>query len=281
MNEECVSLRRYTQQRERCLCWGREPLEGASESVPRRAPVRGPLVGAQTHRVWVAFLQLENEEYEAEASLRTHCCLPMNKITVWLTQRPWIHCQLVLWDDERRTYYTFSVDSNRPVHVFERKEFQKGWDFLELRVSEACELRIYNFLVAQIGKRMNSSGQLMALFFPLDSGGERWFCSELVAAALEAGGIIDFAYWDGIDGPCGVVMHQLYDYLLTKGPAGPNCEVAKLAGNPVAVANIFKHLAQPGARIALQTDDGLPQSLANAAAISRHQYQLLQQQQKK
>lgn len=266
MSDECVSVARYTLRRQRCVCWGREPLEGVTEA--RRQPARLPMNGAQTHRVWVAFLRLKNEEYEAEASLQSYCCLPMNKITVWLTQRPWIHCQLVLWDDEKRLYYTFSVDSGRPVHVFERKEFQAGWDFLELRVSEACELRIYNFLVAQLGKPMNRSGQLMALFFPLDSGGERWFCSELVAAALEAGGVIDFAAWDGIDGPCGVVMHQLYDYLLTDCRT---CTVRLLPGNPVAVANIFKHLEQPGARIALRTDDGLPQSLAAAAAAAKQQ----------
>lgn len=265
MSYDCASVTRYTVHRQRCVCWGREPLESVGEAA-RRPQVQMPMNGAPMHRIWVAFLRYKNDEYEPEASLRTYCCLPINRVTVWLTQRPWIHCQLVLWDDEKRLYYTFSVDSGRPVHVFERKEFQNGWDFLELRVSEACELRIYNFLVAQLGKTMNSSGQLMALFFPLDSGGRRWFCSELAAAALEAGGIIDFSTWDEVDGPYAVVMHQLYDYLVDECRS---CIVRKLPGNPVAVSVMYRRLEQPGVRIAMKTDDGLPQSLASAAARTR------------
>lgn len=232
----------------------------------RSQQTRPPIDCTHKHRVWVAFLRLKNKEYQEEASLRTYCCIPMNSLTVWLTQRPWIHCQLVLWDDEKRLYYTFSVDSLRSVHVFERKEFQEGWDFLELQVTEACELRIYNFLVAQLGKQMNSSGQLMALFFPLDSGGARWFCSELVTAALEAGGVIDFAEWVDVDGPYAVVMHQLYDYLRDECT---RYNVQLLDGNPIAVSNTFKHIEQSGVRIAMRTADGLPQSLASAAAAGR------------
>lgn len=254
-----TSAARYTVPRQRCLCAGREP--------PAVAPaVRGPFDGNHTHRVLVAFLRLENEEYQAEASLRTYFCLPMNAITVWLTQRPWIHCQLVFWDCELRQYYTFSVDSDRPVHVFDRKSFERGWDFLALYVTEQCELRIHNFLVEQLGKTMNSSGQLTALFCPLDSGGERWFCSELVAAALQAGGVIDFGAWEAADGPYSVVMHQLYDFLRYECRT---CIVRPLSGNPVAVERMFTHLERSS--IALFDSDGNMLSLSEAVAANRQQ----------
>lgn len=222
--------------------------------------------GRHTHRVLIAFLRFDNEEYQAEASMVTYFCLPMNKITVWLTQREWIHCQLVFWDCELRQYYTFSVDTKRPVHVFDRKSFERGWDWLALYVTEQSELRIYNFLVAQLGKTMNASGQLTALFCPLDSGGERWFCSELVTAALQAGGVIDFSTWETADGPYGVVMHHLYDFLLHQCRT---CVVRKLPGNPVAVENLFLYLNQPGLPVALYDEDGDMISLSEAAAMSR------------
>ena len=256
----CVSQARYTQVRSRCFCMGREPLAPVPSS-------RGPIDGSHTHRVWVAFLRLENDEYEGEASLRTYCCLPMNWLTTWLTQRPWIHCQLVFWDCEARQYYTFSVDSARPVHVFDRKSFARGWDFLELQVTEQCELRIYNFLVRQLGKTMNSSGQLTALFCPLDSGGERWFCSELVAAALYAGGVVDFGSWEGVDGPYSVVMHHLYDYLRHECRT---CAVRALPGNPVAVANVLTFLERPGVRVSLCGEDGVLLSLSEAVSNSKN-----------
>lgn len=262
MSDEFATVARYTMRRERCVCWGQAPLASVGAD-PRRQPARGPLNQTSTHRIWVAFLRLKNEEFQAEASLNSFCCLPTNKLTVWLTQRPWIHCQLVFWDNEQRLYYTFSVDGGRPVHVYERKSFQNGWDFIELLVSESCELRIYNFLVAQLGKSMNRSGQLMVLFFPVDSRGERWFCSELVAAALEAGGIVDFSEWDGISGPSGVVMHHLYDYLLQECKA---CPTKLLSANPVAISDMYKVLEQPTTRFAIRTEDGMFQSLRGAAA---------------
>ena len=250
---------RYTTLRQRCLCAGHEPPAPAPSS-------RGPMDGSHRHRVLVAFLRLENDEYHAEASLRTYFCLPMNRITVWLTQRPWIHCQLVFWDCELHQYYTFSVDTARPVHVFDKKSFERGWDFLALYVTEQCELRIHNFLVQQLGKTMNSSGQLTALFCPLDSGGERWFCSELVAAALQAGGVIDFAAWESVDGPHGVVMHQLYDFLRYQCRT---CIVRPLAGNPVAVERVYSHLSQHADTVALFDEDGEMLSLSEAVMRSR------------
>jgi hypothetical protein len=219
--------------------------------------------GERKHRVWVAFLRLDNDEYHAEASLRTYCCLPMNSITVWLTQRPWIHCQLVFWDAEAQQYFTFSVDTIRPVHVFDRKEFKAGWDFIELRVTEESELRIYNFLVQQLSKTMNSTGQMTALFCPIDSGGERWFCSELVAAALEAGGVIDFATWEGVGGPYAVVMHQLYDYLRY---SCKSCEVRVMSTNPVSVMGTLNTLDRSTERFSLWDRDGNPMNLGEVAS---------------
>ena len=259
-----ASANLYAHRRTSCLCRGCPGLDAEGSARPHTPGSRGQT--GTTHRIWIAFLRLENEEYDGEASMRDYCCLPMNKLTVWLTQRPWIHCQLVFWDEENRCYYTFSVDSMRAVHVYDRKEFARGWDFIDLQVSEQSELAIHNFLVGQLGRSMNTSGQLMALFFPLDSGGRRWFCSELVAAALECGGVIDFDTWDGVDAPCAVVMHMLYDYLLRDGA---HVRARLLSINPVVKTTIMQTFENPKARIELRAGDGLPQSVAAAALMYR------------
>lgn len=227
---------------------------------------RSPINATQNHKIYVAFLREKNAEFEVERCGVTFLCLPINSVTVWLTQRPWIHCQLVFWDEVHKQYYTFSVDTKRAVHVYDRKQFYEGWDFIELNVTEACELSIYNFLIAQLGKTMNTSGQLMALFWPIDSYGRQWFCSELVTAALQAGGLIDYNLWEGVQGPYAAAPHHVYDYLINHCRA---CPVRLLEGNPVAITQMFVEVRRNGPISLRPTASGLPASLAEVAASRR------------
>lgn len=213
------------------------------------------------HRVWVAFLRYKNDEYESEKSMRDYILFPMNWLTVQATGWPYIHCQLVIWDEIRKQYVTFSVDNKRPVHVYDKKTFRAGWDFIELGVTEQEELLIYNFLVAQLGKPLNTSGQMLSLVLPSSGRGHTWFCSELVAAALDHAGLIDYKAWPGIKEAAAVAPHHLYIYLTRYCLT---CTITKLEGNPVSVASIHRAAVSAG-KISL-SEDRLPTSVVQHAA---------------
>jgi hypothetical protein len=252
----------YTMEKGRCLCRGQKP--SASSRLDLSAP-RPPLDmspgASRNHTVWVAFLMYDNDQYQQERSLRDYI-IPMNWLTTVVTASPFIHCQLVLWDEQRKQYYTYSVDDRRPVHVYHEKAFRRGWRFVALSLTEREELLVHNFCVQQLGKPLNHAGQLAIFFMPQSGNGQSWFCSELVAAALAQAGLLDFASWSAADKPCKVAPHMLFDYLLNHCTA---CPVTLLPGNPVSLANLHKAAARAGKISQALTASGLPLSIASHA----------------
>jgi len=160
-----------------------------------------------------------------------------------VTGSPMIHCQLVFWDQARKQYYTYSVDDSRPVHVYDRKAFRRGWRFVALDLTEREELIAQNFCAAQLGKPLNSAGQLTIFLLPQSGRGHSWFCSELVAAALKAAGILQFDQWRGVNRPCEVAPHMLFHFL-TKHCT--TCPVTLMRNNPVSLLNLHKQAASAG-----------------------------------
>ena len=251
----------YTYPLQRCLCYGRQPsvLQHVN-AHGTRAPLDA--AGARTHSVWVGFLDYNNDEYERERSMRDYFFLPMNWLTVKLTGRSFIHCQLYFWDELRKQYYTFSVNDRMPVYVEHKTHFRKGWRFVRLGVTEQQEVLVHNFCVAQLGKELNTAGQHWLLISPVSGGGRTWFCSELATAALEAAGLIDYGAWPGVTCAAGAAMHHLFDYL-TKHCI--TCPTELLAGNPISVAELHKAAVSRG-KIALTNE--LPASVVSHATNS-------------
>lgn len=259
------SLHRYSFPRQRCLCEGR-PLSIYSRSMPAglRPPLDTSARAPRTHGVYMAFLKYQNDEYEPERSMRNYAILPMNWLTVKLTGREYIHCQPVFQDqgdNGEPQYYTFSVDNARPVHVYDSKSFRAGWDFVKLNVTEMQELAMYNFCVAQLGLPLNVTGQLTILVVSYSGGGRSWFCSELATAMLEAGGLIDYSAWPGVDRPSAAAPHNLYDYL-TKHCT--SCDVELLPGNPISLMRT--HIAAQNAGPIRLAGGTLPVSIVQHAA---------------
>jgi hypothetical protein len=246
----------YTYPLARCRCHGRQPRLNGPSAGDNLGQQRAPLNSTQTScSVWVGFLLDKNDEYVPGGSLSSSL---MNRAAVWLTGAPYIHCQMVFWDEERQVYYTYSVDDTRPVHVWDRKGFKAGWRFVRLCVTERQELVMQNFLAAQLGKPLNRPGQLSVLFFPIPGEGESYFCSELVAAALEAAGVINYDEWPGVTQAAEVAPHELFSYL------NERCTTVRrelLPGNPVRMRDVVQQSAARGTiplrsgRIPMSVDD--------------------------
>jgi len=258
LSERYGTQSQYTVAQTRCLCYGKRA--GARRAVAS-AQQRPPITSTDaTHTVWVAFLLYENEEYEQERSMRDYTFVPLNRLTVMLTGYNFIHCQLVFWDDPRQCYYTYSVDGARAVHVWDRKSFRAGWEFVRLQVTESQELLVQNFLARQLGKPINRAGQLSVLFWPMSGNGETWFCSELVTAALEEAGLVDYDAWPDVSEAAAAAPHNLFFYL-TEGYT--LCTAEHMNGNPVAITTTHQLAARTG-KIAMQRGQ-LPQSVAERA----------------
>jgi hypothetical protein len=250
----------YKQAVARGLSYGVAPstINQVNEHGTRPPLDMSPSGGPRNCRVYVAFLNYQNNEYEQERSMRDYVLLPMNWLTVQLTGRPFIHVQLVFWDALRKTYVTFSVDSAHPVHVLSTKGFRAGWSFVQLDLTEREEIAVYNFCVAQLGKPLNTAGQLWIFLKPVSGRGNSVFCSELVVQALESAGLVDYAVWPEVKEAAGAAPHNLFDYL-TKYCR--RCPTTLMLANPVHMIAVHRE-AQTRGKIDLPVG-GLPISIVD------------------
>jgi len=146
-----------------------------------------------SHYVWVAFLHYHNDEYRQEQWLRDYRVLPTNWLTCKLSGSSIFHCQLFFWNQQQQTFVTFSVDAHQQhVHFATTKQFQRGWTFLRLTVSQQQERDMYEFLAAEAAaeRPFNWLGAMLLFLRPVDTGGQSWFCSQLVVAALQRAGLL-------------------------------------------------------------------------------------------
>lgn len=241
----------------RCLCKGQMPTLNPPDV---RDIKHQPINDTKVHPIWVGFTHWDNTYYEHPVSMRDFCCLDMNWITTFVTRRPYIHCQIVFYNAFTGKYYTFSVDYERNVHVYDEKEFARGWTWVRLSVTERAEMAMHNFLVEQLGKPMSALGQYMALtWFPASGNNERWFCSELIARALIEGGII----CDENVLPEAMAPHHLLDYLLNECAYTPRPYAQPQ--NPVSLLAVQRAAEEHQIEIEIP-EEGFGQSVASAVA---------------
>lgn len=151
--------------------------------------------------VLVAFLS--HTEATKEVWCRDYFCLPLNAVTSWWTDSPYIHVQIAFYvrisgggrSQPENTFMTFSVDNNRGrVHAYENKQFsdEYAWTFLKYNLDRRLRNRktgesvlqvnaAYDFCDAQVGKPARKWGMLASGLFG-GFGGKRksYFCSELL-----------------------------------------------------------------------------------------------------
>jgi len=216
-NDSEMNPERYTRPMERCFCHGK---------------YFGP--DTKQHVIFVAFLDLDNDEREQPGSMDDHI-VPWNRLAAALGRTTITHTQLVFVDTELEEFFTVSTDMLRGVHCMSRKTFAKrGWHFLCLRVDERTEVAIYNFLMSQHGKPFSRWGIIWLYMQPVDMHARMWFCSELAVAALRAGGLLHEWHRQ----PYTVPPHELYEYLTSNPELANRC--IKLKNNPVFAAAVRK-----------------------------------------
>lgn len=156
--------------------------------MPVECPCAGHFDASGRHYVWIAFLNIDNDQYAAEQRGRDYRLVPMNAWTVWLSNSPWFHCQLLFWNEKQSTFVTFTVNSYYSTVLYDtRKQFSRGWRFYRIETDAQREAAMYDFLVEEYRARtpFNQWGALALYVRPIDAGGRAWFCSELVVAALQ------------------------------------------------------------------------------------------------
>lgn len=104
------------------------------------------------------------------------------------------------------------------------------YSYLQLGCSKRAEAAMLAFARQQIGKPFSGTGMARSLIWPRTPTGDSWFCAELVAACLQAGGLLNR------DSNPGAATPQSL-YRLYKGQAAA-------AANPYTLRNQF--LSTPG-----------------------------------
>lgn len=216
----------------------------------------------ESHRVWIAWLNAA----DADASTSVSCIGSLlNWLTGLATGRAQQHCQIVLWDNDAQTFYTYSVDYKiGHVYVWHLKSFLREWSVVELTATAEQELAVRNFLVRQIGKPYNAANAIMWPFGGSSGRGRSWFCSELAAEALLRGALLDLQEWGGpgysAPQPYSLAPHQLYDYFTTPGRCTTSAMPRQLANNPMMVRALVRDIAE--------SNETLPPLLAANAELS-------------
>lgn len=148
----------------------------------------------------------------------------LNRAAAWLAggtpeRPPYIHAELLfvpehgLTSGDEVSGQACSIVYNRNVHM-ERKRFSRSqWVFRSMNVSQTQYDLMYNFCKAHVGEPFNKLGYFLAWtpllapspsFYTWLGMSHRWYCSEIVVAALKAGGMLPATY------PASVHPNTLY-----------------------------------------------------------------------
>ena len=160
----------------------------SAECLCRATVARVGSPNDSAHAVWVAFLSIDNRQYDQETWGLDYVCLPTNRLTSLFSRSPFMHCQLLFWDEAAQHSRTYSVDaSRRCVFTEGLKTFAVGWTFVRVDVTREQECAMRAFLDEQLGKPFSARayGLFCVPASVLGTSGTDWFCSELVVAALQ------------------------------------------------------------------------------------------------
>ena len=101
--------------------------------------------------------------------------------------------------------------------------------YVQIGCSTKAVAAMHNFARKQIGKPFSSTGMFRSIIYPRTTTGESWFCAELVAACLKAGGLMS-----SDSNPGSATPHSLYETYRRQGA---------IAANPCTLRNHFSTTA--------------------------------------
>lgn len=172
-----------------------------------RCACKGHFMDSQheRHLIWLGFVV---DDAQATTPLTLLNWL-MIKLTSLLSGSDITHAQIVFYDHDAQRFYTYSANMQNGVACSFTKEFSNsGWRFLQIDVSERQEMAVRRALIEQLDKPFDFWGALRAFFWPRQTTGRAWFCSELALTALKAAGLATTAAE-----PYRMLPHMLYAYM--------------------------------------------------------------------
>ena len=154
----------------------------------------------------------------------------LNRAASWLAggtadKPPYIHAELLfvppegLHGSDDVTGQACSIVYNGTVHLHRKRFSRSEWFFRSMNVTEEQYDKMYRFCQAHVGEGFNKLGYFLAAvpfiaprpsFYTWLGMQQRWYCSEIVVAALRAGDALPPDY------PSAVHPHQLYKDTLNR-----------------------------------------------------------------
>lgn len=110
-----------------------------------------------------------------------------DKLVRTVTKGPYSHCELIFPDGIAYGSSLQDGGCRFKQIVFD----QDKWDFIELpKLSPACISWIERFCIAELGSPYDFPGVFRFLLPRIRESKQSWFCSEIVCAALQEGGLL-------------------------------------------------------------------------------------------
>jgi len=152
------------------------------------------------------------------------------RLAAWNKVTPMVHCELLFPDAN----VAYSITANGgSVHKISSKGFTRDWEFISLTVPPAAASEMFR-VCEDAHKRkagFNWAGYYASNLVPISGGGSSYFCSELCATAIQAGGLLK----DG-GSPASYVPGRLYDELQKLTQAHKTAHPVKMADGGAGLA---------------------------------------------
>ena len=136
-------------------------------------------------KMLVAFLAADSELLESHI---------LNRAAAWVSgaKNPMIHTEVLFVDKESKDGIigrSCSIHYNGKV-FFDQKKFRRNqWRFRSVSVSDANIKKAMKFCSDHVGESFNKLGYFMQPVTGTRMSSNTWFCSEIVAGALNAAGL--------------------------------------------------------------------------------------------
>ena len=166
----------------------------------------------------------------------------LNLIAAAAQMSPLCHVELVIGESSgvngemSQVLRIFNDDTG--VELCRRTGRNPNYTYLSLGCSKRDEQRVLQWARRQVGKPFSGSAMARSLVWPRTTNGENWYCAELVAAALQVGGLLSRE-----SNPGAATPSSLYKLFKSR---------AAVTANMYTLRNAHQHTTVGSAALAMQ-----------------------------
>ena len=118
----------------------------------------------------------------------------LNKAAAWAagSKNPYIHVEVVFVDREAREGIigrSCSIHYGGKIFLEQKRFSRSQWRFRSVSASDSQVQAALNFCADHVGEGFNKTGYFLQPFAGARLSSNTWFCSEIVAGALNAAGM--------------------------------------------------------------------------------------------